>query len=132
AMAIGVSAIQYPEQPDHPVRLTTNDCYYLVRLHEAQAVFQAGLFSTTGALACSTTVKSSFLEGGEPAQSLHQVAAFQKSTPGLLGLGTNLTDWLPARDTDSLRVTIKFSVFKDNALKNLLERLDKNDLVSKV
>jgi hypothetical protein len=131
-MAIGVNAPTYPAQPDPPLPLLVDDCYYLVRLHEAQAYFEAGPFTSAANLLCSSSVKSSFLEASEATQSLHQVAAFAKNTPCYLGLGINLTDWLPARAIDSLRVTLRFSALKDVPLKNFLDRLDKSDLVSKV
>ena len=130
-MPVGVSAIVYPDQlrPEH--ELVPEDCYYLVRLHEAQAYYEPGLFARLGPLAFSSSVSGTLL-GDQTVQSLHQVSTFRKDTPCYLGLGINLTDWLPARRTDSLRITLKYTLLQESPLANLVQTLEKSDLVAKV
>src|SRR5690242_13131110 len=109
-MAQGTETLTYLSAPPSTPALVPEDCYYLVSLHEAEAFYAAGLFTAADSLACSTEVSVPKLHPGQTAQSLHKVAEFGKNTPWKLGLAVNLTDWLPARRTDTVQLTVKFNV----------------------
>src|SRR5262249_25387104 len=57
---------------------------------------------------------------------------FNKNTPWHLGLAVNLTDWLPARKTDTVEVTIQFNALQGAPIRDLLAKLKDNDLLTKV
>jgi len=130
-MPTGVSPIYYPEQPKPLCSLALDDSYVLVRLHEAQAFFEAGWLVKPGFLTFSSSVESSF-QPGSPAQSLHQISTLQKNAPCRLGLSPNLTDWLPARATDWLRVSLKYIVVQDKPFSELVDQMGKIGLAAKV
>ncbi|MFZ5915486.1 MAG: hypothetical protein ACOYZ7_00955 [Chloroflexota bacterium] len=130
-MPTGVGPLQYPEQPKPPYDLELDNSYFLVKLHDAQAFFEAGWLVKPGFLAFSSSVESSF-QPGLPTQSLHQITTLQKNEPCRLGLGVNLTDWLPARAADSLRVTLKYTVVQDTPFKELVDQMGRIGLAAKV
>jgi len=130
-MPTGVGPLQYPEQPNPLHDLELDNSYFLVKLHDAQAFFEAGWLVKPGFLAFSSSVESSF-QPGLPTQSLHQITTLQKNEPCRLGLGVNLTDWLPARAADSLRVTLKYTVVQDTPFKELVDQMGRIGLAAKV
>lgn len=130
-MPTGVSSVYYPEQPAPLCNLELDNSYFLVRMHDAQALFEAGWLVKPGFLVFSSSVESTF-QPGVPTQSLHQVATLKKNTPCRLGLNTNLTDWLPARAADSLKVTLKYTVVQDTPFKELADQIGQMDLAAKV
>lgn len=130
-MPTGVSPLYYPEQPEPSWRIVLDDSYFLVRLHDAQAFFEAGWLVRPGCVILSSVVESSF-QPDQPALSLHQIATIQKNTPCRLGVNTNLTDWLPARAADTLRITLKYTVVQDTPFKDLVEQMGQAGLVAKV
>jgi hypothetical protein len=130
-MPTGVSSVYYPEQPESLCNLELDNCYFLVRMHDAQALFEAGWLVKAGFLIFSSSVESTF-QPGAPAQSLHQIATLKKNTPCRMGLNTNLTDWLPARAADSLKVTLKYTVAQDTPFKELADQIGQMDLAAKV
>lgn len=130
-MPTGVSSIFYPEQPKPLSDLELDNSYFLVRLHDAQAFFDAGWLVKPGFLIFSSSVESSF-QPGSPTQSLHQISALQKNTPCHLGVSTNLTDWLPSRAADSLKVILKYTVVQDTPFKELVDQMSQIGLAAKV
>lgn len=130
-MPIGVGPLQYPQQPDPSCDLELDNSYFLVKLHDAQAFFEAGWLQRPGFLTLASSVESSF-QPGSPTQSLHQIATLQKNVPCHLGLGINLTDWLPARAADSLRITLNYTVVQDEPFKELVGQMGRIDLAAKV
>jgi hypothetical protein len=130
-MPTGVSSVFYPEQPKAPCDLEPGNSYYLVRLHDAQAFFEAGWLVKPGFLIFSSSVESSF-QPGLPTQSLHQMAALRRNTPCHLGISTNLTDWLPARAGDSLKVTLRYTVAQDTPFKQLVDEMGQMGLAARV
>lgn len=130
-MATGVSHVIYPRQPKPLCDLDLENCYYLIKLHDAQAFFEAGWLVKPGTLIFSSSVESSF-QPGTPTQSLHLVTTLQKHVPCHLGVSTNLTDWLPARATDTLRVTLKYVVIQDTPFKELVDQVTQIGLAAKV
>lgn len=130
-MPTGVSSVFYPEQPKPLRELELDNSYFLVRLHDAQAFFAAGWLVKPGFLAFTSSVESSF-QPESPTQSLHQITALQKNTPCHLGLSANLTDWLPARAADSLKVVLKYSVVQDNPFKELVDQMGPIGLAAKL
>jgi len=130
-MPTGVSPIYYPEQTAPPLELELDNSYLLVRLHDAQAFFEAGWLVQPSFLIFSSSVESSF-QLASPTQSLHQVKIIQKNTPCRLGIATNLTDWLPFRATDSLKVTLKFIVVQDQPFGELVDQMGKVGLAAKL
>lgn len=121
----------YPEQakPKYPVELENS--YFLVKLHEAQAFFEAGWLVKPGYLIFSSKVESTF-QPDSPMQSLHKITTIQKNIPCKLGIGVNLTDWLPSRTGDSLHIEIQQAVIQDSPIKGLLERMDSLGLVAQL
>jgi hypothetical protein len=130
-MATGSSTIQRPQQREPLSELVTNDSYVLVRLHNTQAYFSAGWLAKAGYLIFTSSVESTY-QPGVRTQSLHQVATIEKNVPCKLGLSTNLTEWLPARTGDSIRINLKYVVVQDTPLKRLVGDMGKIDLAAKV
>ncbi len=90
-MLSSVSSIYYPEQPNPPCNLYLNNSYFLVRLHDAQAFYRAGLLTEPGFITFSSSVESSF-QPNYSTQSLHKISSVQKNKACRLGLSINLTD----------------------------------------
>ncbi len=130
-MPTGVSPIYYPEQPKPTYDLQLDDSYILVKLHDAQAFFEAGWLVRPGFLVFSSSIESTF-QPGSSTQSLHQISALQKNSICHLGIATNLTDWLPARSTDSLKVNLKYTVVQDKPFTELVDQMGRIGLVAKV
>jgi hypothetical protein len=130
-MPTGVSSPYYLGQPQPTHDLQLNDSYVLVRLHDAQVFFEAGWLVKPGSLVFSSSVESTF-QPGTPTQSLHQISVLQKNVPCHLGIATNLTDWLPARSTDSLKVNLTYTVVQDKPFAELVDQMGRIGLVSKV
>jgi hypothetical protein len=130
-MPTGVSNLYYPKQSSPALNLALDDSYFLVRLYEAQALFEAGWLVKPGALVLSSSVESSF-QPGSPTESLYQIAAIQKNIPYRLGININLTDWLPARSMDSLKITFKYTVVQDKPFNELADQMGKIGLAAKV
>lgn len=130
-MVTGVSHIYCPEQPEPSYDLELDNSYFLVRLHDAQAFFQAGRLRDIDLLIFSSMVESSF-QPGVPTQSLHRITTIQKNTPCHLGLNINFTDWLPVRAADSLRITLQYVVVQDDPFKELATRMGQIGLAAKV
>jgi len=130
-MPIGTSSAYYPQQQKPLYDLALDNSYFLIKLHDAQAFFEAGWLKRPGFLTLSSSVESSF-QPGMATQSLHQIATLQKNTPCHLGLSVNLTDWLPARAADSLRFTLKYTVVQDTPFKELVDQMERVGLVAKV
>jgi len=130
-MPAGVNRPYYPEQanPKFPVELENS--YFLVKLHEAQAFFEAGWLDKPSYLIFSSKVESTF-QPNTPMQSIYKITTVQKNTPCKLGICVNLTDWLPARTGDSLHIEIQQSVIQDSPIKDLIERFDSLGLIAQV
>lgn len=130
-MPTGISSLYYLEQPDPLYTIELDNSYFLVRLHEAQALFEAGWLVKPGYLLVSSLVESTF-NPGKPMQSVHRIADFKKNTPCRLGLGINLTDWLPARSVDALHIELQYSVVQDTPFKDFLDQMGKLGLTAKL
>jgi hypothetical protein len=130
-MPTGTSRPYYPEQANPKYQVELENSYFLVKLHEAQAFFEAGWLVRPGYLIFSSKVESSF-QPDSPMQSLHKITTIQKNVPCKLGIGINLTDWLPSRTGDSLHIEIQQAVIQDSPIKNLLERMDSLGLVAQL
>jgi hypothetical protein len=131
-MPTGVSPLYRPKrQPDLPVKLHPEQSYFLIALHAVQAYFAAGWLTKPGYLTISSTVETSFYPN-QTIRNLHQVTTLRRNTPCQVGLRVNLTDWLPALSTGSVRITLNYTVTQDTPFKNLVDQMDRIDLVSKV
>lgn len=131
-MPTGVSPLYFPEKQPKPLEeLKPENCYFLVRLHAAQAFFEAGRLVKPGFLTLSSSIESTF-HRNQITQSLHQVTNFKKNTPHQIGLKTNLTDWLPARATDSLGIRLNYAVTQDTPFKDLVDQMERIGLVAKL
>jgi hypothetical protein len=130
-MPTGASPLYYPEQPPPPSKLELDNSYFRVQLHHAQAFFKAGWLTEPGFVTLSSSVESSF-QPGSPIQSLHRISTLQKNTPCGLGVGTNLTQYLPVRPSDSLRIAIKYTVSQDKPVQNLLTQMQQTGLVAQL
>jgi hypothetical protein len=130
-MATGASQLFYPNQPNPRLNLELDNSYFLVKLHDSQAFYKAGLLTEPEFVTFSSSVESSF-QPSSSTQSLHKIYSVQKNEPCRFGLGINLTDWLPARPTDWLRINLKYTVSKDKPLQNLMAQLEQTGLVAQV
>jgi hypothetical protein len=131
-MQTGVSPLYYPEeQPTIEYELHPDNSYYLVKLHAVQSYFKAGWLTRPGFLTLSSSVQSSF-RPDQATQSLYQVTSLRKNTPHQLGYRPNLTDWLPARNTDTLRLTLNYTVTQDTPFKDLVDNMQEVGLVAKL
>ncbi|GET39956.1 hypothetical protein [Microseira wollei] len=130
-MATGASQLFYPNQPIPLFNLERENSYFLVKLHDTQAFFQTNWLGKAGLLTLSSSVTSS-LKQNSPTQSLHKISTIQKNTPCRLGIGTNLTDWLPASPANSLRIDIKYTVFQEQPIRNFITHMEQADLVAKL
>jgi len=131
-MPTGVSPLYRPKrQPEPPIKLNLEQSYFLIALHAVQAYFSAGWLTKPGYLTISSTVESSF-HPGQTIRNLHQVTTLRKNTPCQVSFRANLTDWLPALSTGSVRITLNYAVTQDTPFKNLVDQMDRIDLVSKV
>jgi hypothetical protein len=107
--------------------LSFNNSYFLIRLHDAQAFFPANLSRQAKHLLVSSSVESSFLKGG-PVQRLHKLTTLKKNIPCQLGILTNLTEWIPAREQDSVSVKLEYRVLQGAPVKSLVEKMEKLQL----
>ncbi|MEA5468288.1 hypothetical protein [Spirulina sp. 06S082] len=130
-MAIGVSPVYYPTQPTPPLNLELDNTYFLVKLHDSQVFYQGGFLNEPKFVIFNSSVESSF-HPDSTTQSLHKIFFGQKNQPCHLGLGINLTDWLPARPTDWLRITLKYTVCQNKPLQNLVTQLEQTGLLAQV
>jgi len=130
-MPTGISRPYYPEQAEPKYRIELDNSYYLVKLHEAQAFFEAGWLVKPGYLIFSSSVESSF-QPDSPMHSLHKITSIRKNVPCKLGIGAKLTDWLPSRIGDSLHIEIQQAVIQDSPIKNLFEKMDSLGLVAQL
>ncbi len=130
-MPTGVSPLYYPKQRKPELNLELDNSYFLARLHDAQAFFEAGWLVQPGILIFSSSVESSF-QPGAVTQSLHHIATLKKNTPCHLGITANLTDWLPARTPDTIKITLKYTVVQESPFKNVAEKMRQLNLSAKV
>jgi hypothetical protein len=130
-MPSGVSDPYYPIQPDPVYPFELDNGYFLIKLRSAQAFFPAGLLTQVDSLLLSSSVESTFMSG-PAAQSLHKLTMIRKNTPSHLGVNTNLTDWLPARATDTVKITLNYTVTRGAPIKALVDRIEQLDLAAKV
>ncbi|MEH2159433.1 hypothetical protein [Nostoc sp.] len=120
------------DQPSPPFNLELNNSYFLVKLHDAQAFFQANFLGRADLVTFSSSVTSS-LQPNSPTQSLHQISTIQRNTPCHLGLSTNLTEWLPASPSDSsLGINIKYTVLQGKPIQKFVDHIKQADLVAKL
>jgi len=130
-MPTGVSSLYYPEQHPPERKLELGNSYFLTRLHDAQAFFEAGWLVEPGVLIFSSSVESSF-QPGSATQSLHHITTLKKKIPCHLGITANLTDWLPARADDTVKITLKYTVVQDSPFKDIVEKMAQLNLSAKV
>lgn len=131
-MPTGANQLFYlQDQPSPPFDLKLDDSYFLVKLHDAQAFFQANFLGKADLVTFSSSVTSSF-QPNSPTQSLHQISTIQRNTPCRLGLSTNLTQWLPAYSGDSLRINIKYTVLQGKPIQKFVDHIKQADLVAKL
>ncbi|NES17937.1 MAG: hypothetical protein F6K41_03200 [Symploca sp. SIO3E6] len=119
------------DQPTPPSQLELDNSYFLVKLHDAQAFFQANFLKNADLVIFSSSVTSSF-QPNSSTQSLHKISTIQRNTPCRLGLSTNLTDWLPAKSGDSLRINIKYTVLQGRPIQKFVNHMQQADLVAKL
>ena len=119
------------DQPTPRCPLDLDNSYFLVKLHDAQAFFQANFLRNAELAIFSSSVTSSF-QPNSSTQSLHKISTIQRNTPCRLGLSTNLTDWLPAKSGDSLQINIKYTVLQGKPIKQFVNHMQQADLVAKL
>jgi len=111
--------------------LELDNSYFLIKLFGAQAFFPAGLLTQADYLILSSSVESTFMPG-TPTQNLHKLTILKKNIPTHLGVNTNLTDWLPARATDTVKITLNYIVTRGAPIKTLVDKVEQLDLAAKV
>jgi len=121
-MATGVSRCYYPAQPDPRYPLVCDDCYFLLKIHDTQAFFPANRLQQARYLLFTSSVESSFFPGN-PTQNLHKFTLLKANERAHLGKNINLTGWLPARELDTMKVTINYTVKRGAPVKTLVEKL---------
>ncbi|GHO96497.1 hypothetical protein KSF_065450 [Reticulibacter mediterranei] len=130
-MSTGVSHHYYPLQDNPECPLVCGDSYFRLKIHDAQAFFPAGILKQAKFLLFSSSVESSF-SPGHAIQSLHKLTTLKKNIPCRLGVNTNLTGWLPARETDSIRLTLNYTVTQDTPIKTLVDTMEQLKLEAAV
>ena len=130
-MPTGVSGLYYPIQPNPVYPLELDNSYFLIKLFGTQAYFPAGLLTQVDFLLLSSSVESTFMPG-TPTQSLHKLTTLRKNIPSHLGVNTNLTDWLPARATDTIKITLNYTVTRGTPVNTLVDKMEQLDLAAKV
>lgn len=130
-MSIGASDPYYPVQPNPACPLELDDTYFLVKLRGAQVFFPAGPLTQVDSLLISSSVESSFMSGTS-VQSLHKLTSIKKNVPCHLSINTNLTDWLPARSTDLVKITLKCTITRGAPVHALIDKMEQLDLSAKV
>lgn len=119
------------DQPTPPLKLELDNSYFLVKLHDAQAFFQANFLKNADSVIFSSSITSSF-QPNSPTQSLHKISTIQRNTPCRLGLSTNLTEWLPACNGASLQINIKYTVLQGKPIQKFIDHMQQADLVAKL
>jgi hypothetical protein len=119
------------DQPSPPFQLELENSYFLVKLHDAQAFFQANFLKNADLVIFTSSVSSSF-QPNSPTQSLHKISAIQRNAPCRLGLSTNLTEWLPASSGAWLRINIKYTVLQGTPIQKFVDHMQQADLVAKL
>lgn len=131
-MPTGTSQSFYlQDQPTPPLKLELDNSYLLVKLHDAQAFFQANFLKNADSVIFSSSITSSF-QPNSPTQSLHKISTIQRNTPCRLGLSTNLTEWLPACNGASLQINIKYTVLQGKPIQKFIDYMQQADLVAKL
>src|SRR5438105_10030405 len=127
-MPTGVSHRYYPDnQPDPAYPLELDDSYFLVKLYDAQAFFPANVLKQAKLLLVSSLVESSFLPGN-PTKSLHKLTTLKRNAPCHLGINTNLTGWLPANASDTLRFTLNYTIMQGTPIETLVGKMEQLQL----
>jgi hypothetical protein len=119
------------DQPSPPFQLELENSYFLVKLHNAQAFFQANFLKNADSVIFSSSITSSF-QPNSPTQSLHKISTIQRNTPCRLGLRTNLTEWLPAGSGASLQINIKYTVLQGKPIQKFIDYMQQADLVAEL
>jgi len=130
-MPTGVSHLYYPDQPASNPPLELDNSYFCIKIHDAQAFFSTIWPKQAKLLVFSSSVESSFLPS-HPTQSLHKLTTLKKNVPCRLGVHTNLTDWLPARKTDTLKITLNYRVIQGKPIETLVNKMEQLQLEAAV
>jgi len=127
-MPIGASSLRPVEkQNELRSKLAIDNCYFIVKLHEAQAFFRTDWLAKPGFITLVSSVKSTF-QPNLPIRSLHRIETLERNKPCRMGLGINLTSWLPARETDSLHIELKYLAVRSTPIKSLMAHLQQAKL----
>ena len=130
-MPIGSSHLYIVDQSTTRSPLELDNSYFLVRLHDEQLFFPAGWLEQADHAVVSSSVESTF-QPGQATQSLYKVTMVAKNTPVRLGINANLTDWLPSRAADTLKVHLKYSITQGAPFNRLVDQFEQIGLASKV
>ncbi len=125
--------LHYPtRQPSLPpgAKLEPDDSYFLLRLHESCALLQSWRWGQAGTLMLKTSVQDSI--HNFPRLDLHQINYIRYNQMTRLAAQINLTDWLPLYSSDVLHLELQYLLVKDKRLKELLDKIAKIDLSTKL
>lgn len=130
-MQSGYSRFIYPKQVAPNYSLEIDNSYYMLQLYQAQAFFPASPLVKPAFLTLSSIVESPY-QPGQPLKSIYQLVTFQKNQPFQLPIGVNLSSFLPARSTDTIRLSLRFLVTRDNPFQKLAGKIKDINLVAKI
>lgn len=129
-MITGTTPFQYLKgQPPNQVYIKPGDYYYQFRLHEAIAFVQSSWLKNFDSLVLISEVANT-LHPDITLRSLHTVKAIEQNQSCQIGIRTNLTNWLPARSTDSCKITIKYMGIRSSPIKDVLLHLEQAGLIA--
>lgn len=127
-MTTGTTPFLYPDrQPPNQTTIQPGNHYYQFRLHEANAFFNASWFAGLEVLLLVSEVEST-IHPDTVIRSLHAVKTAKRNQSCQMGLRLNLTSWLPARSSDSCKITIKYIGIQSSPTKNFVEQLQESGL----
>jgi hypothetical protein len=131
-MAVGSSGLIRPIQADPPDDVAPNESYYLIKLVGGQAFVARSwplqeLVAGPASLVVDSVAESTFLPD-KPTRSLHAVKTVHLDEPLHLGVSVNLTDWLPARGNDVVKITLNYRVTHGAPIKAFVDKLQRSKL----
>ncbi|SRR6266702_2657509 len=132
-MPTGASHLYYPDpQPDPKYPLVPDNSYFQVKIHDAQAFYPANVLKQAKYLIFRSSVGSSFPTDlptkSLHTESLHKFTTLKRNESFHLGVNTNLTDWLPASTTDSLRITLSYRVIQGKPIEAFVGKMEQLQL----
>jgi len=128
-MPTGASRFGRVEDQPGSYILEPEDCYFKIKLVDAQAFSSARLSARADFMLFSSAVESKLLPGAQH-KSLYKFTTIENNTSFRLGSHTDLTDWLPAHAADTITMNLEYKVTRASPIKRLIDEIGKSDLAS--